>query len=469
MNENGTDRLGSWKEIAFFIGREVRTAMRWAKKQQMPVHHAPGAKYGRIFAYRSEIAGWLERTSDNHSSQHFDKSPNFSSHDSNLPNRDAVSRKYKESSPAATRLHRLRKRWLLWAIVGVFATFTAGGLLSLYRVPATLPSQVRFTENSVQALDYQGRQLWEHSFPTLLRLGSVGRFSTLPDLVRIVDLFGDGNREVLVTAPLRTGPTDQDVPVTELDCFSSRGKLLWSYVPGQTFHFGSHAIGGPWYVSDIFVSSRGARPVIWAVIVHHEWGISYVVELNSRTGNDTVRFVNTGDLYQVKDLQTIRGSFLLVGGFNNEYETGILAVIDKRRPFAASPQTAGTRHKCLSCPDGDPDFYFVFPRSELVDYGGIYENPVRQIMLNSAGFDIIKAEWEGKSDESMHFLFGLEPTFRPLSYRFDTSYDMRHRQLSRAKKLNPTLEQCPERLHPQPVRMWTPAGGWTEINLPPPG
>ena len=165
----------------------------------------------------------------------------------------------------------------------------------------------------------------------------------------------------------------------------------------------------------------------------------------------------------------VRGSFLLVGGFNNEYETGILAVIDEKRPFAASPQTLGTRHKCLTCPDGDPDFYFVFPRSELVDYRGIYENPVRQIMLNREGFDIIKAEWEGKSEESMHFLFSLEPTFRPLSYRFDTSYDMRHRELSRAKKLNHTLEQCPERLHPQPVRMWTRAGGWTEISLPPPG
>src|SRR2546422_656581 len=38
VNENGTNRLESWKEIALFIGREVRTAMRWAKSQRMPVH-----------------------------------------------------------------------------------------------------------------------------------------------------------------------------------------------------------------------------------------------------------------------------------------------------------------------------------------------------------------------------------------------------------------------------------------------
>ena len=171
MNENGTDRLGSWKEIALFIGREVRTAMRWAKSHRMPVHHAPGTKYGRIFAYRSEIAAWLGRTSDNHSSQDFDKPPNFSSHDSDFPNRDAANRRSKESSPAATPLHRLRKRWLPWTIGGVFATFIAGGLLSSYRVPATMPSQLRFTENSVQALDYQGRQLWEHSSPSCCVLG----------------------------------------------------------------------------------------------------------------------------------------------------------------------------------------------------------------------------------------------------------------------------------------------------------
>jgi hypothetical protein len=44
---------------------------------------------------------------------------------------------------------------------------------------------------------------------------------------------------------------------------------------------------------------------------------------------------------------------------------------------------------------------------------------------------------------------------------------MLHRKYEREGKLDHTLENCPERLHPRPIRMWTPGGGWKEIQLPP--
>ncbi len=46
MRENGRERLDSWKAIADYVGREVRTAMRWEKKG-LPVHRVPaGAARG---------------------------------------------------------------------------------------------------------------------------------------------------------------------------------------------------------------------------------------------------------------------------------------------------------------------------------------------------------------------------------------------------------------------------------------
>ena len=53
------DRLESWKEIAEFIGCDVRTAMRWAARQGMPVHRVPGGKLGRVFASRKGITQWF--------------------------------------------------------------------------------------------------------------------------------------------------------------------------------------------------------------------------------------------------------------------------------------------------------------------------------------------------------------------------------------------------------------------------
>jgi Tol biopolymer transport system component len=60
MQEPIPNLLESWKEIAAFLGRDKRTAMRWAEKHAMPVHRYPGFKQGRVFAYRSELDRWLE-------------------------------------------------------------------------------------------------------------------------------------------------------------------------------------------------------------------------------------------------------------------------------------------------------------------------------------------------------------------------------------------------------------------------
>ncbi|MGH9830913.1 MAG: hypothetical protein ACREDR_47515, partial [Blastocatellia bacterium] len=63
--------------------------------------------------------------------------------------------------------------------------------------------------------------------------------------------------------------------------------------------------------------------------------------------------------------------------------------------------------------------------------------------------------------------FRADAGFQPVSLRYDSSYDMLHRQLSSEHKLNHSLADCPERLHPKPVRLWTPSSGWTELKFPP--
>jgi hypothetical protein len=60
MEPRDSDRLDSWKEIAAFISRDERTAMRWAKFHGMPVHHAPGGSHARVFAFRSEVVAWVQ-------------------------------------------------------------------------------------------------------------------------------------------------------------------------------------------------------------------------------------------------------------------------------------------------------------------------------------------------------------------------------------------------------------------------
>lgn len=60
MNSNNPpDRLDSWKEIAAFLRRDVRTAQRWEKKEGLPVHRHRHDKLGSIYAFRAELTAWF--------------------------------------------------------------------------------------------------------------------------------------------------------------------------------------------------------------------------------------------------------------------------------------------------------------------------------------------------------------------------------------------------------------------------
>ena len=57
---NLADRLDSWKEIAVYLRRDVRTVQRWEKKEGLPVYRHQHEKLGSVFAYRSEVAAWFK-------------------------------------------------------------------------------------------------------------------------------------------------------------------------------------------------------------------------------------------------------------------------------------------------------------------------------------------------------------------------------------------------------------------------
>ena len=56
-------RLDSWKEIADYIGRDVRTATRW-EAQGMPLHRVPGGKGVSVFAFTDEVDAWMAGESE---------------------------------------------------------------------------------------------------------------------------------------------------------------------------------------------------------------------------------------------------------------------------------------------------------------------------------------------------------------------------------------------------------------------
>ncbi len=56
------ERLDSWKDIAAYLGRDLRTVQRWESERHLPVHRLPGGDKPRVYALPFELDAWL-RTS----------------------------------------------------------------------------------------------------------------------------------------------------------------------------------------------------------------------------------------------------------------------------------------------------------------------------------------------------------------------------------------------------------------------
>ena len=51
--------LHSWKEIAGYVGRGIRTVQRWESECGMPIHRPRGKSRSAVLAFSDEIEKWL--------------------------------------------------------------------------------------------------------------------------------------------------------------------------------------------------------------------------------------------------------------------------------------------------------------------------------------------------------------------------------------------------------------------------
>lgn len=53
--------LGSWKEIANYLGKGVRTVQRWERYSGLPIHRPSGTSKGVVIAFPDELDKWARR------------------------------------------------------------------------------------------------------------------------------------------------------------------------------------------------------------------------------------------------------------------------------------------------------------------------------------------------------------------------------------------------------------------------
>jgi tetratricopeptide (TPR) repeat protein len=61
--------LDSWKEIAAYLGRSVKTCRRWEHELGLPIHRLEDSPKARVFAYPDELDQWIKSTQKSDESQ----------------------------------------------------------------------------------------------------------------------------------------------------------------------------------------------------------------------------------------------------------------------------------------------------------------------------------------------------------------------------------------------------------------
>jgi Tol biopolymer transport system component len=133
-------RLDSWKEIATYLGRGVRTVQRWEREEGLPVHRLVHEKRGSIYAYKHELDTWWQSRRSQLS-----VSPSADADQASVAQTNG--RPLAAPVQSITRQKLWRTRWLVISGLALTAIFSAGvlWLLPPTRIPASSLERVTST------------------------------------------------------------------------------------------------------------------------------------------------------------------------------------------------------------------------------------------------------------------------------------------------------------------------------------
>ena len=410
MSGEAPRRLASWKEIAQYLRREVRTVIRWEKERGLPVHRVPGGQGRSVFAFTDELDEWASGSL---------------------------------SKPAEPR----RPRMKMWVAAGVGTLLIAAAAARAVTAwPGGDIVALDLTSDSLAARNAAGRALWTYHFPE--RLAPPNGIQD----TAVVDLTGDAHPDAVVTVLKQSR---RDVKGTAvLYAIDSRGRELWQQSLADSLRFENGTFAGPWQpeMVDAFVT-HGQPRITWAVH-HYTWWPSMLTTFDAR-GHRLGTFVNAG--WILSSDATADGRALIAGGFSNSRNGAAFAILDADRPSGASPEDPGSPYACRSCPAGSPLRYIVVPWTDIATVLPPDERSVGVVNSPDGGVEL-----SAQQRANTAVILQLSPSLEVTAARVSDTFWEWHRRLEEQGVLKHDRAHCPFRDGPI-VREWTPANGWREI------
>lgn len=436
------ERLDSWKAIAVYLNRGERTVRRWEMELGLPIRRLPGKRGASVFAYTGEIDTWLNRTRP--PLDPGEASPAVETEPEGSASAPEISSNDDRGTPSvAVRGFR----WPLY--VAALTAVVAAAVLAVWPRAASA-SDARIVGSAVIGVDSAGVEVWRRVFPGE-RLEPLARNSG-------GELVGRESPTLVTASALRVEAADEAIAGGQLLAFTPRGVLTRSFMfdDRPVFHAGSFQ--PPWVISDF----RGGPSSQIALAAHHyQWWPSVVTVLD-RAWQRRFTFVNAGWVEHVRWLSADR---LLVSGFFQPLDGGMVALLDPTGGNAQSPADPASAFACDACGRASALEYVVIPRSEVNRATNARFNRARMEWDHDHLF-VHTIEASPSPADVADAVYEFTPSLGLLSAAYSDRYWDIHRDLEQRGVLKHAREQCPERDGPASVRVWTPASGWRTVAIP---
>lgn len=443
-----SNRLDSWKAIAEYLARDVSTARRWEKTAGLPVRRLPGSNGRSVFAYRDEIDAWRNSAP----AAALEPPPGINERSLDpvttppVPAAAPVPPEAPVPPPSAAATVRSSWRALSATALVVVVLMSIAWRARVARAEAGVTLEVR--ADAIVALRGDRTERWRYPFPPRQQAWMIPEYA--------------GHRNPIVTSE---GPAVlASISGRFVDGRASSGAIFW-FSPGgslrRTFAFDDHlAFAGtvysePWSLTDVQIE-EGPVAQRFAVAAHHyHWWPSMVTVLDGawRRGGT---FVNAGWIERVRWLSADR---LLVSGFSNEREGGVIALLDPGALDGQSPVAAGSPFRCTSCGGGGPLRYIVMPRSEVNRVSGSrFNRAIFDVLTDRIVVRTIEVPMENSAADA---LYEFSPSLDLIRATYSDRYWDQHSELELAGKILHSRASCPNRDGPPAIEIWDSSHGWT--------
>ena len=434
MDELSKDNLlRSWKEIAAYLGVDVRTCHRWEALHGMPVHRAEaGGRKSPVFAYKDELDRWFRGTFKNGHSNH----------------------KGGKSRP-----------WLKWALAGAVILVLAGAYLLFREKPVRRqPADFSIDGSTFVVLDKQKRELWrretgaedlqlEEFYRDNFQIKHPDQGNILPSLV-MKDINGDGDVEVLFALKRERDQTGEGT----LFCYDRLGTELWTFPGGRELscgpklHSPDYRIAG-FYVHDI--DGDGKLETVVESFQAPDWPCQ--LALLDANGKMIGEFWNAGYLRDLvyQDIDGDGREELIVCGVNNEYKGGCLIVFDTRNIAGGSPQTGD-----YVCKDIGPGTMLYYVTTPFVDVSAGRRHPVEGLRL----VEITKNGWI-RTMAAMGLIYEFDFGLACVQASYGNGFVVEHFELRRAGAITSVLGEEYRKNLRDGIRYWNGAAFVAEPSM----